>query len=444
MKWIAAIQQRRPSLRTGRTMFFLVLAAIVLSMPLGFADTGIAAQSDAHSEAMVSAMELRFKQVGQAFGDFAFGVKSFLTFDESAKIELIKERNAEMRERQEAWLSMKEEAFDGELTLEERQEVEAMIQAEHEAIIKEHLRLTSELRDLQLKAKARGLASVESSAESAIESGSGLSLGLVSLDVNGDVNGKTRTRALFIEKTANANVHVSGNVALDSNTRAAINQLVANFSAGQDVKIEVEAEKEAGANATVESEVSGLAENQQALVAALEAKAKALVEASARADARVDIEIRHKAAVENNIDTAAEAQAVVEKRLRVDASNVTVETQDGVQVFVVTGTQTQTNGNFEMTKSFEVVVESGTGLILSADMTAHFEQVAGADASASAGVSGSTGTSAVISGSAGTSGSTSTGSSAGAYASASAGVSAGSGSASISSEVAADGGVSIG
>ena len=85
MKWIAAI-----------------LAAIVLSMPLGFADTGIAAQSDAHSEAMVSAMELRFKQVGQAFGDFAFGVKSFLTFDESAKIELIKERNAEMRERQEA------------------------------------------------------------------------------------------------------------------------------------------------------------------------------------------------------------------------------------------------------------------------------------------------------------------------------------------------------
>ena len=422
MKWIAAI-----------------LAAIVLSMPLGFADTSIGAQNDAHSEAKVSAMELRFRQVGQAFGDFAFGVKSFLTFDESAKIELIKERNAEMRERQEAWLNMKEEAFDGELTLEERQEIEAMVQAEHEAIIKEHLRLTSELRDVQLKAKARGLASVESDAESAIESGSGLSLGLVSLDVNGDVNGKTRTRALFVEKTTNANVHVSGNVALDNETRAAINQLVANLSADQNVKIEVEAEKKTRANATVESEVNGLTENQQALVAALEAKAKALVEASTRADARLDIEIRHKAAAENGIDTATEAQAVVEKRLHVDASNVTVETQDGVQVFVVTGTQTQTSGNFQMTKSFEVVVESGTGLILSADMTAHFEQVAEADASTSTGASSSAVTSASTSGS-----TSASDSSASAGASANAGMSAGSGSASVNSGVAAVGGVSIG
>ncbi|MBS3051624.1 MAG: hypothetical protein J4400_05745 [Candidatus Aenigmarchaeota archaeon] len=116
-----------------------------------------------------------------------------------------------------------------------------------------------------------------------------------------------------------------------------------------------------------------------------------------------------------------------------------METQDGVQVFVVTGTQTQTSGNFQMTKSFEVVVESGTGLILSADMTAHFEQVAEADASTSTGASSSAVTSASTSGS-----TSASDSSASAGASANAGMSAGSGSASVNSGVAAVGGVSIG
>lgn len=452
MKWIAAIPQRRASLRTGRTMFFLVLAAIVLAMPLGFADMNVAADGSANSEAKISVMELRFKQVGQAFGDFAFGVRSFLTFDESAKVELIRERHVEMQERQEAWLDMKEEAFaDGELSLEEKEEIQAMLQAEHEAIIKEHLRLTSEIREIQLKAKASGRADLEDEADAAAEaeSGSSLSLGLVSLDVKGDINGKTRTRALFIENTDSAKVHVSGNVALDSETRTAINTLLANLSADQNLKIEVEVEKEAGANATVENEVSGeLTADQQALLASLESKAEALVEASARSDARLEIEIRHKATVENDIDTAAEAQAVVEKRLHVDASHVTTETRSGAQVFVVTGTETKTNGDFELIKSFEVVVESGTGLILSADMTEHFEQVGEASVSGSSSVSAgsSTGSSSNIgvSSNSGANGSASAGTSASGSAAGSASVNSGSAGASGSASAATVGGVSIG
>ena len=377
MKWVAAF-----------------LAAIVLAMPLGFADTNAAIQSNTNAEAKaVSVTDLRFKQIGQAFGDFAFHVKSFLTFDENAKIDLLQERNAEMNERQEAWLEVKAEAFEefeGGLSAEEKQDIEAMIQAEHEAIIKEHLRLTSEIREIQLKAKARGLAQLESEAESAIDSGSGLSLGLAGVSVDGTVNGDTKTRALFIEKIGSAKVHVSGNVALDSETKTAISNLVSNLSADQDVKIEIEVEKEAGANATVEHEANGLTDGQQALLAELEAKAEALVESSASSEARLEIEVRHRGV--EWIDTAAEAQAAVEKRLHVDASDVTVETQDGVQVFVVTGTETRTSGSFEMTKSFEVVVEANTGVILSADMTAHFEQIT-ASGQASAGTSAVSGSS---------------------------------------------------
>lgn len=395
------------------------LAAIVLAMPLGFA-----AEAQSSTEA-VSATGLRFKQIGQAFGDFVFHVKAFLTFDEKAKIELLKERHADMQERQHAWLEAKAaalEKLESDMTAEEKQEIEAMIRAEHEAIIKEHLRLTSEIREIQLKALAGGRADIESEAESAIESGSGLSLGLagVSVDVKA-VNGNTMTRALFIGKTGSAKVHVSGNVVLDAETKAAISQLVSSLSADQDVKIEVEIEKEAGANATVEQEVSGLAENQQALLAALEAKAEALVEASAESEARLEIEIRQMASIENKIDTAAEAQAVVEKKLRVDASHVATETQDGVQVFVVTGTETRTSGNFEMTKSFEVVIEAGTGVILSADMTAHFEQVAEAEA----GVSTSSGSSASAEASGAVASSGSASSSAGAGVSSSASISSG-------------------
>lgn len=171
MKWIAGL-----------------LAAVVLMMPLGFAQAN--AQGEANTQA-VSAFGLKLGQIGEAFGDFVFHVKSVLTFDEKAKIDLLKERNTEMKMRQQAWLETKAEALaafeSGDLSATEKQDILATIQAEHEAIIKEHLRLTGEIKKLQLKAMASGNADIESKAKAAAEasSRSGLSLGLLLNHKNG-------------------------------------------------------------------------------------------------------------------------------------------------------------------------------------------------------------------------------------------------------------------
>src|SRR3989338_2688005 len=129
MKWIAGL-----------------LAAVVLMMPLSFAQSA-SAQGEANAQA-VSAFGLKLGQIGEAFGDFVFHVKSALTLDEKAKVELLKERNAEMKMRQQAWLETKARALaafeSGNLSAGERRDILASIQAEHEAIIKEHLRGTGE------------------------------------------------------------------------------------------------------------------------------------------------------------------------------------------------------------------------------------------------------------------------------------------------------------
>lgn len=165
MKWIAGL-----------------LMALVLTMPFAVADEGTAdAKADAQA---VSTLDLRLKQAGQGFSDFVFHVRAFLTFDEKAKVEMLKERNAELRARQDAWLETKASLLGNSrnLTAEEKQEIMAAIQAEHEAIIENHLKATEKIREIQLKAKARGDAELESSAEAAAESDARLFAGLNGAD----------------------------------------------------------------------------------------------------------------------------------------------------------------------------------------------------------------------------------------------------------------------
>jgi len=165
MKWIAGF-----------------LAALVMSMSVTFAvNTQASAQEGAKA---VSSLDLKLRQIGEAFGDFVFTIKTIFTFDEKAKIELLKERNAELKARQQAWLETKAQAFAqfeaGVMPSEEKKETINSIQAEHEAIIKEHIRLTAEINNIELRAKARGDIETESRAELAAEGveKSGLSVGL--------------------------------------------------------------------------------------------------------------------------------------------------------------------------------------------------------------------------------------------------------------------------
>ncbi len=117
--------------------------ALLLTMPLAFA------QSNA-----ISVSSLRFKMMGEAFGDFAFNVRSLFAFDAQAKVQLIHERNAEMRSRQQAWLQLKAN-MSANMTQDERKQFIGMLQDEHRAIIKDHLEMTSRIKSLQIDARSR-------------------------------------------------------------------------------------------------------------------------------------------------------------------------------------------------------------------------------------------------------------------------------------------------
>lgn len=242
MKWITA-----------------AMAALVLSLPLVFAE---------ETAPKISAWDMRFKQLGQAFGDFAYHVRAFLTFDEKAKVGLLKERNAEMKARQQAWLEIKAEAherFSAEnLTAEEKREITDALRAEHEAIIKEHLRLTAEIREIQLKAKDRGNSELEAAAEAEAP----------------------------------------------------------------------------------EIEESGLA-----------------------------VGLHHKSHAESGTSvTAEEAQALVEKRLGLEAVDVKAEVRNGAVVYVVTGRESKEASAYALERSAEVQVEPETGALVAVNLDTRIER----------------------------------------------------------------------
>ncbi|MBI4895037.1 MAG: hypothetical protein HY831_00955 [Candidatus Aenigmarchaeota archaeon] len=160
----------------------LVLGIVVLSMPFAFAQQIGTQSTTKASVETLSSLDLKFKQIGQGFGDFVYNTRSALTFDESAKLDLLKERNLEMKERQQAWLDVKSEAL-SELntkSVEEKENIISSIQSEHEAIVKEHTRLTSEIKNIELDAKANGDTALEEKAKTTVRviENSGISAGL--------------------------------------------------------------------------------------------------------------------------------------------------------------------------------------------------------------------------------------------------------------------------
>lgn len=161
MKWLAGI-----------------LTALVLLMP-------VANATEASTQTQVaSANSIKLKRMGEVFDYLVFKVKVFFTFKEESKLDLLKERNEQMKTRQQAWLEIKAEALEqfetNNMTAKEKQEVMSVIKAEHEAIIKEHLRLTAEIQEIKLDAKAKGNVELETEAEETAEAveESNLTIGL--------------------------------------------------------------------------------------------------------------------------------------------------------------------------------------------------------------------------------------------------------------------------
>ncbi|MBI2574935.1 hypothetical protein HYV82_03550 [Candidatus Woesearchaeota archaeon] len=156
------------------------------------------------SETAKAGKGLRLRMVGEAFGDFVFNVRSVLAFDKKAKLELLKERNEKLRERQKAWLELKAGLLgnfsNSSMSSGEKKEAIKAFQEEHRAIIREHLKATAQLRKLQLKAKAEGDAELEREADESAEAiersevAHGLNLegelgSLIRLEAKGEGNG---------------------------------------------------------------------------------------------------------------------------------------------------------------------------------------------------------------------------------------------------------------
>lgn len=165
-----------------RKTIALLIACLVFLLPFAVAEEA-EASAEVSTQA-VSTNSLRLKRFVEGFNDIVFKVRAVMTFSQESKLELLKERNEDLKTRQRAWLEAKESVLaqfeSGELSAEEKQKLLGEVQAAHRAIIKDHIEATSAVRALQLKAKAKGKAELEEEAEAAAEiaESSELSLGL--------------------------------------------------------------------------------------------------------------------------------------------------------------------------------------------------------------------------------------------------------------------------
>lgn len=184
-----------------KTIALSGIALLIFSLvPFASAETASAnASADAQA---VSVTSLKFKKLGESFGDFVFSLKAAFTFSQEAKLELLKKRNEDLKSRQKGWLELKANILGQfgniNMSAEQKQELLAEIQAEHKEIIQDHLTATAEIRQIQLSAKADGKADVEAKAEAAAEvaENSGLSLGLnLPLGLDLGLTGKAKAKA---------------------------------------------------------------------------------------------------------------------------------------------------------------------------------------------------------------------------------------------------------
>src|SRR3989344_1161466 len=179
-----------------KNILVVVMTLLVLALPIVSAqETEIKSNTEAGAE--ITNTKLQFKQFKESMSDFVFKVKTKLTFNQEAKLELLKQRNEILKTRQHEWVELKKQALvqfkSGEFSAEEKQNILANLQQEHQSIIREHIRMTSEIKNKEFEAKSKGDTKIEQKAKEtsdAVES-SDLSLGL-SADVG--INTETQTK----------------------------------------------------------------------------------------------------------------------------------------------------------------------------------------------------------------------------------------------------------
>ncbi|MBI2130135.1 hypothetical protein HYU10_00015 [Candidatus Woesearchaeota archaeon] len=185
----------------------LLVMLVISIIPIAIAE-GAKASADAQA---ITTNKLKFRKFGEAINDFFFKVKLTFAFDNDARLELLKNRNEELKERQQLWIGTKANALAqfnaANLSQEDKKSLLEEIQEEHTSIIQAHLQLTSEIREIQAQARAKGEAVLEQEANAAselmLDSKLGLGLDIAEAGGNGmlgiirklELNGKAGEEA---------------------------------------------------------------------------------------------------------------------------------------------------------------------------------------------------------------------------------------------------------
>lgn len=290
-----------------RKTIALLIACLVFLLPFAVAEE-VEASAEVSAQA-VSTNSLRLKRFVEGFNDIVFKVRAVMTFSQESKLELLKERNEELKTRQRAWLEAKESVLaqfeSGELSAEEKQKLLGEVQAAHRAIIKDHIEATSAVRALQLKAKAKGKAELEEEAEATAEiaESSELALGL-----NVPVKGHKGVLGLVLK---------SEEASSDSSVEAEITPSTASAVVRKELGLEATDVRTEIIDGTTFYVVSGTRNIQTAGVS-LEKNFEAWVEAgtglitSVRLDATVNAKSEAKVRAEEESDSEVETEEETE------------------------------------------------------------------------------------------------------------------------------------
>lgn len=117
--------------------------------------------------------ELQRTRMQEEVGDFFFSVKHFFTVDDKKELQLIQERNEELKARQQEWVEIKQEVFaqieNDNIAETEREAIIEEVQAAHEDIVVEHVELIEKADEIKGEATAEGNVEVAMAAESTVE-----------------------------------------------------------------------------------------------------------------------------------------------------------------------------------------------------------------------------------------------------------------------------------
>ncbi|MBI2140180.1 hypothetical protein HYU14_04595 [Candidatus Woesearchaeota archaeon] len=373
----------------------IVFAVIAISLlPIGLAQ-----ESDAQASMeadTVTVTSLRFTQFGEFAGDVVFAVKSAFTFDDGATLDLLQERNEELKERQQEWVAVKQKAMiqfkGGNISEESKGDILAIIQEEHEDLIKDHVEVTHDINTIRAEAQAKGEVHLVQKAESAVKHKDTIGLGL-GLDIGDTIS------FIILGSSGGDGDNDSGKAeAITSGEAQNIaeeefgfetDKVVEASAGGREIFIVTGAESETTGRATLESEFEVWVDKSTGLITkvTINAQAETIDRNGSENEGGGEGVIDGEAGVENSSDNRADTEGLeggddgdeAKTSFKVDSSSeLSSDAQDTLDLFVESfeGAGGEAEASIEVKKKDgAVTVESTLEGVLTAEQKVLWERL---------------------------------------------------------------------